>query len=114
MTKKGYSSQPLSACIWQATVPENAERISYDAELLKKTKDSIHAKFPGCFRFHENETAFSKIRFENQFLLLLEIKASKPMSPGFWEQVIEHARTQLKDKKPVIFLRTTAIEEVTQ
>ena len=103
---------PLYPVVWQGTIPAGADKMRYDTKLLRDVRDSIHAKFPGCF--DENETSFSRSGVDNQFLLLIEAKTLKPMSADFWANFAENVRAELKDKKPVTFLRTTAIEEVTQ
>ena len=103
---------PLYPCIWQGTIPEGADKIRYDTELLKHVRDSIHAKFPGCF--DEEQTGFSRSGVDNQFLLMIEAKSLKPMSADFWANFAENVRAELKDKKPVVFLRSTRFEEVTQ
>lgn len=103
---------PLYPVVWQGTIPAGADKMRYDTELLKHVRDSIHAKFPECF--DEDQTGFSRSGVDDQFLLLIEAKSLKPMSPDFWANFAENIRAELKDKKPVVFLRSTGFEEATQ
>ncbi len=112
MSKKGYTTYPTTPCVWQGTIPEGADKMRYDVTVLKSVRDFIHAMSHGVFQL--DDINFSRSGVDNQFLLLLEIKAQKPMSPEFWGKVIDDVRAELKDKKPVIFLKSTVMEEVTQ
>lgn len=112
MSKKGYTTYPTIPCVWQGTIPAGADKFRYDIELLRNVRDSIHAKFPGCF--YKDETGFIRSGVDDQFLLMIEAKALRPMSPDFWANFIANVRDEFKDKKPVIFLKSTGTEELTQ